>query len=137
MSGSAGRAFPRLSGKRVLVTGGTGFVGRHLLPRLLESGARVTCLTRATSRTRHLPEDVAVARADLSTGQGLAEALAGQDVVIHMAALLFGLGWQDYLRANALAARVIVNALGRVEGGGPARFVLVSSLAASLLQLLI
>lgn len=131
MSGSAGRAFPRLSGKRVLVTGGTGFVGRHLLPRLLESGARVTCLTRATSRTRHLPEDVAVARADLSTGQGLAEALAGQDVVIHMAALLFGLGWQDYLRANALAARVIVNALGRVEGGGPARFVLVSSLAAS------
>lgn len=47
MSGSAGRAFPRLSGKRVLVTGGTGFVGRHLLPRLLESGARVTCLTRA------------------------------------------------------------------------------------------
>ncbi|MGE9984226.1 NAD-dependent epimerase/dehydratase family protein [Desulfovibrio sp. SGI.169] len=131
MSGSAGQAFPRLSGKRALVTGGTGFVGRHLLPLLLESGARVTCLTRAASRTGHLPADVRVARADLGTGHGLAEALAGQDVVIHMAALLFGLGWQDYLRANALAARVIVNALARLEGGGPARFVLVSSLAAS------
>lgn len=135
---SAGRAFPWLSGKKVLVTGGTGFVGRHLLPRLLESGARVTCLTRAASRTAHLPAGVSVAQADLSTGRGLAEALAGQDVVIHMAALLFGLGWQDYLRANALAAHAIAEALTRVDAagrgggtGGPARFVLVSSLAAS------
>ena len=138
MSAPSEQGFSHLSGKKVLVTGGTGFVGRHLLPRLLESGARVTCLTRAASRTEHLPGDVAVARADLGTGHGLAAALAGQDVVIHMAALLFGLGWQDYLRANALAARVIVNALAEVDAagqgsgqGGPARFVLVSSLAAS------
>ncbi len=130
--------FSPLSGKKVLVTGGTGFVGRHLLPRLLAAGAHVTCLTRAASRTGHLPADVAVARADLRTGEGLAEALAGQDVVIHMAALLFGLGWQDYLRANALAARALAVALADVEAaaqgsgkGLPARFVLVSSLAAT------
>ena len=130
--------FSHLSGKKVLVTGGTGFVGRHLLPRLLAAGAHVTCLTRAASRTGHLPADVAVARADLRTGEGLAEALAGQDVVIHMAALLFGLGWQDYLRANALAARALAVALADVEAaaqgsgkGLPARFVLVSSLAAT------
>ena len=130
--------FSPLSGKKVLVTGGTGFVGRHLLPRLLAAGAHVTCLTRAASRTGHLPADVAVARADLHTGEGLAEALAGQDVVIHMAALLFGLGWQDYLRANALAARSLAVALADVEAaaqgsgkGLPARFVLVSSLAAT------
>lgn len=130
--------FSHLSGKKVLVTGGTGFVGRHLLPRLLAAGAHVTCLTRAASRTGHLPADVAVERADLRTGEGLAEALAGQDVVIHMAALLFGLGWQDYLRANALAARALAVALADVEAaaqgsgkGLPARFVLVSSLAAT------
>ena len=130
--------FSPLSGKKVLVTGGTGFVGRHLLPRLLAAGAHVTCLTRAASRTGHLPADVAVARAALRTGEGLAEALAGQDVVIHMAALLFGLGWQDYLRANALAARALAVALADVEAaaqgsgkGLPARFVLVSSLAAT------
>ena len=130
--------FSHLSGKKVLVTGGTGFVGRHLLPRLLAAGAHVTCLTRAASRTGHLPADVAVARADLRTGEGLSEALAGQDVVIHMAALLFGLGWQDYLRANALAARALAVALADVEAaaqgsgkGLPARFVLVSSLAAT------
>ena len=107
--------FSPLSGKKVLVTGGTGFVGRHLLPRLLAAGAHVTCLTRAASRTGHLPADVAVARADLRTGEGLAEALAGQDVVIQMAALLFD-----------------VEAAAQGSGKGlPARFVLVSSLAAT------
>ena len=42
---------PHLAGKKVLLTGGTGFVGRHLLPQLLEAGAQVTCLTRAVSGT--------------------------------------------------------------------------------------
>lgn len=127
-------ALPSLQGKRVLLTGGTGFVGRHLLPRLLEAGAEVTCLTRAASRTGHLPQGVDTARADLSTGQGLEAALTGKDVVIHMAALLFGLGWQDYLRANALAARSMAAAMARLAAAGEhetPRFVLVSSLAAT------
>lgn len=122
-----------LAGKNVLLTGGTGFVGRHVLPRLLESGACVTCLVRGRSRVENLAPAVSVAQADLLSGQGLEEALGGQDVVIHMAALLFGLGWQDYLRANALAARSMAGALERLKmrGGGPARVVLVSSLAAT------
>lgn len=126
---------PHLAGKKVLLTGGTGFVGRHLLPHLLAAGAEVTCLTRAVSRTGHLPQGVATAQADLSTGAGLEQALQGKDVVIHMAALLFGLGWQDYLRANALAARSLASALSRLCAGGELgndfRFVLVSSLAAT------
>ncbi len=130
-----------LTGVRVLLTGGTGFVGRHLLPQLLEAGAQVTCLTRSSSHIAHLPQGVAVAQADLGSGRGLAEALKGQDMVIHMAALLFGLGWQDYLRANARAARSLADAVMRADraactgenGGskGIRRFVLVSSLAAT------
>jgi nucleoside-diphosphate-sugar epimerase len=115
----------------VLLTGGTGFVGRHLLPQLLAAGARVTCLVRATSRTDGLPQGAAVARADLSSGEGLAAALEGQDICIHMAALLFGLGWQDYLRANALAARSLAGACTALGDAGPTRVVLVSSLAAT------
>ncbi|MDR2054449.1 MAG: NAD(P)-dependent oxidoreductase [Desulfovibrio sp.] len=118
-----------LRGKRVLVTGGTGFVGRHLLPLLLEAGARVTCLTRACSRTASLPEGVATARADLHSGAGLAQALEGQEIVIHMAALLFGFGWQDYLRANARAAAVLTDALEKAEE--VKRVALISSLAAA------
>lgn len=125
---------PRLDGKKVLVTGGTGFVGRHLLPRLVDAGAQVTCLTRASSRAAHLPAGVKTVRGDLRNGQGLEQALAGQDLVIHMAALLFGLSWQDFLRANALASLTLAGALTSLKARGqasPGRFVLVSSLAAA------
>lgn len=126
--GTAG-APAQLAGKRVLVTGGTGFLGGHLLPQLLDSGARVTCLVRPGSDVRRLPQGVAVARGDCASGEGLASALAGQEICIHMAALLFGLGWQDYLRANGRAAAQ----LARAAQGSPTlgRFVLVSSLAAA------
>ncbi|WP_291302568.1 NAD(P)-dependent oxidoreductase [Desulfovibrio sp. MES5] len=136
--GADSAATRHLENVRVLLTGGTGFVGRHLLPQLLRAGARVTCLTRASSHTAGLPEGVAVAQADLGSGRGLTEALEGQDVVIHMAALLFGLGWQDYLRANARAAACLAEAIRQADGSaakrgqpGIQRLVLVSSQAAT------
>ena len=118
-----------LAGMRVAVTGGTGFLGRHLLPALLAAGATVTCIARPSSDTSRLPGKVRVALADLEHGTGLAEILAGQDALIHMAALLFGLGWQDYLESNARAARSLARAICSL----PERphVTLVSSLAAT------
>lgn len=110
--------------KNVCVTGATGFLGRHLLPALHERGCRVTCLVRNPAKP--LPVPVRLVRGDLATGEGLAEALEGQEVVIHMAALLFGLGWQDYLEANARAAQRLA---ARLPDG--VKTVFVSSLAAA------
>lgn len=118
-----------LNGMRVAVTGGTGFVGRHLLPLLLAQGARVTCIVRAGSPPPALPPGVAVRPADLASGLGLEAALAGQDALIHMAALLFGSGWQDYLAANGQGADSLARALGRLAK--KPHVTVVSSLAAT------
>ena len=118
MSSDTEERFSFINGKKVLLTGGTGFVGRHLLPLLLEAGAEVSCLVRASSATQNLPPGVKIREADFAAGTGLYEALTGQDIVIHLAALLFGFSQQDYLRANAVMARQFAKALRRLREDG-------------------
>ena len=69
--------------QRVLVTGGTGTLGRAVVDTLVKSGYTVRVLSRHT-RPPQGP-DVEWAQADLATGQGLAAAVAGVDTIIHAA----------------------------------------------------
>jgi nucleoside-diphosphate-sugar epimerase len=110
----------------ILVTGGTGFIGSHLVERLVAQGRVVRCLVRSTSSTRDLPAAVERAQCDLETGAGLAEALCGVDTVIHLAGVTKARVSADYERGNAGATANLVRAAGDVE-----RFVHVSSLAAA------
>ena len=121
-----------MSQPRILVSGATGFVGSHLLPLLLEEGLRVTALVRPESDISRLPAGVGHAPCSLLTGEGLTEALRGHDVLIHLAALLFGCHWQDYLRANVTAAQTVCRALEALGDDGPSRVVLISSQAATV-----
>lgn len=63
----------------VLVTGGTGRLGRVLVPRLHATAAKVRVLTRSTE-----PGEGQVT-GDLTTGEGLEEAVSGVDTIIHCA----------------------------------------------------
>ncbi|TQI94085.1 SDR family oxidoreductase [Amycolatopsis cihanbeyliensis] len=67
--------------KQVLVTGGTGRLGRALVPRLLDTGHDVRVLTRR----RREPAAHCWVVGDLRTGSGLAGAAAEADVIIHLA----------------------------------------------------
>jgi uncharacterized protein YbjT (DUF2867 family) len=69
---------------RILVTGGTGTIGRRLVPLLRPSGAEVRVLSRHGGGTEgdNSVEYVAV---DLLTGDGRDEALRGVDVIVHLA----------------------------------------------------
>ena len=75
-----------LAGARVLVTGGTGFLGRRVVARLLGDGAQVTVLARNARRASGLTaQGVQVAPGDMASGAGLEAAVAGQGVVINLA----------------------------------------------------
>ncbi len=71
------------SPRRVLLTGATGAIGGGLLPLLLDAGHDVTCLVRDPARA-DLPAGATVARGDVLTGEGLAEALAGAQVAYYL-----------------------------------------------------
>ncbi len=129
---------------KALVTGGTGFVGAHLVRALLDRGAAVRCLVRpaGTAGRRvdllaHLP--VEIAPGDLRDPGSLRAAVAGCDAVYHCAAdyRLFTPDPSEMMAANvtgtdnlltACAAagtgRVVytssVGALGLASGGRPA-----------------
>src|SRR6476661_1815773 len=69
--------------QRVLVTGGTGTLGRAVVDTFVKRGYTVRVMSRQ-ARPPHAP-DVEWAQADLATGQGLAAAVAGVDTIIHAA----------------------------------------------------
>lgn len=77
---------------RILVTGGTGFIGRAVVARLSAAGCRVTVPTRRLERARHLLvlPGIRVVEATIHEDGALAALLDGQDAVINLAAILQG-----------------------------------------------
>jgi uncharacterized protein YbjT (DUF2867 family) len=66
----------------ILVTGGTGTLGRQLVPRLRHAGAEVRILTRGT---RADADGVSYLTGDLATGEGIAQAVDGVATIVHCA----------------------------------------------------
>jgi uncharacterized protein YbjT (DUF2867 family) len=67
----------------VLITGGTGYVGHHLISELVASGHRVRALARATSLAR-VPEGAEAVVGDALDADSVAAALRPDDTVVHL-----------------------------------------------------
>jgi UDP-glucose 4-epimerase len=73
-----------------LVTGGAGYIGAHVARRLLESGRDVVVLDDlSTGHRSFVPEGAAVVEGSIGDPAAAAEALAGVDGVVHLAALKY------------------------------------------------
>ncbi len=115
---------------RFLVTGGTGFVGSHLVDALLARRDAVTALVRDPNRLRWLEgRDVRIAPGDTTRGVGLDAALDDADAVIHVAGVIKARTEAEFLEGNAEATRKLLTACARSKRPLKA-VVVVTSLAA-------
>lgn len=97
-----------MSRTSVLVTGATGFVGKRLVPRLVEQGFTVRAMTR--NPDRYDGGDEGVVGGDVEDPSTLPGALAGIDVAIY---LIHALDQPDFERRDAAAARAFGAAAAR------------------------
>jgi uncharacterized protein YbjT (DUF2867 family) len=101
-------------GDMFLVTGGTGTLGRLVVPQLVQAGGKVRVLSR---HPREAAEGIEFMVGDLDTGQGIDAAVAGAEVIVHCAGGRKGDGDK---------ARTLVRAASRAEGSGPPHLVNIS-----------
>jgi nucleoside-diphosphate-sugar epimerase len=120
-----------LAGKRVLVTGATGFIGGRLAQRLAaEEGAIVTGTGRQLDKVPFLTElEVKLEQADLQDTAVMRQILAGQEIVFHCAALRAKHRATDDV-AQHVNSTVIASLMRQAADAGVKRFVHVSSMNA-------
>jgi nucleoside-diphosphate-sugar epimerase len=116
---------------KVLVTGGSGFIGRRLVGELAHRGHEVACLVRRTSLTaplEALPVEIVVG--DLAEPSSLAPAVAGRDRVFHLAGAVQAVDDAAFRSANVEGTRNLVEACCGADPR-PGGLVFVSSIAAA------
>lgn len=96
----------------ILVTGGTGFIGKVLVRNLVESGYPVRTLIRPSSRTPDLPlgVPVEVALSSLNDERSLRAAMVGVDVVYHLAGVERGSAYESLEEVDMHGTRSVVSA---------------------------
>jgi NADH dehydrogenase len=107
---------------RVLVTGGTGFVGPHVVRALAAAGHDLKLLVRDSTRSRDLPGQPVVG--EMTNTVSIGHAVEGVDAVVHLVAIRQGRR-EQFERVMEQGTRDLVAA---AKAAGVTRFVLMSAL---------
>lgn len=100
--------------QRIVILGGTGFVGRHLVARLAGDGHDVHVLSRNRSRhpLRGLPPGTRASSLDVYDGAALSRAFAGADAVVNLVGILNEAGdsGRGFRRVHVELTRTVIAA---------------------------
>lgn len=111
---------------RIAITGGTGFVGANTARALLAAGHELVLVSRGTRRVAKR-DRLTVVRANVVDGQGLSDAFAGCDAVVHLVAVIRDRGKQTF---DAVIRRGTENVVHAAADGGVKHVVYVSAIGA-------
>ena len=121
---------------RVLVTGGTGFVGSHVVRTVREAGHDIRLLVRTPAKVAPLmermrvdPDPIEVVAGDITDAASVAEAVAGCDAVVHSAAVV-GTDPSAEAEMERVNLAGVRNVVGAAAAAGCDPIVHVSSVAA-------
>lgn len=118
---------------QIAMLGGSGFVGRHLIPRLAADGHHMTILTRSKAYCGDclLLPNTRVVELDVYNQQALLEKLTGHDAVINLVGILneTGFGGKGFERAHVELTCKVIAAMQQL---GIRRYQHMSALGASL-----
>jgi uncharacterized protein YbjT (DUF2867 family) len=119
-----------MASETVLVLGGSGFVGRHVVNRLVQDGKRVVVPTRRRENARHLIllPTVDVVDADIHDSPALARLAANAAAVVNLIGILNESGRNTFARVHVELAQKVVAAC---RAAGVRRVVQMSALNAS------
>jgi nucleoside-diphosphate-sugar epimerase len=116
---------------RVLVTGGSGFLGSHVTEQLVHAGHEVVALLRTTSNREFLSSlpNVSFVTGSVEEKDSLKKAVDGVDAIVHAAGLVKALSAYDFDAVNVEGTQNVLD-VAKKRASGLKRFVFVSSLTA-------
>lgn len=110
-----------------IVTGASGFVGSHLVDKLLAEGHHVKCILRSTSSRKWLKDkDVEIIDCGLFDREKLKKELTNVDYVFHIAGVVKAKREDEYFKGNVESTRVLLEVVSEVSPNIK-RFVITSS----------
>ncbi len=98
------------------VTGGTGFIGSHVVNRLLSKGYSVRCLVRNSKKLGYLKDlPIEIFEGDLFSNGALERGIEGAQYVYHVAGVVAAKTKEEFYRGNRDATRNIIEITSRVN----------------------
>ena len=115
---------------KIIILGGTGFIGRHICEKLVRAGHEVTVPTRKIENAREIQTLPLLQplRCNVHDAAQLAQVVSGHEVLINLVAILHG-SEEEFERVHVALPKSIVAAC---KAGGVKRIVQLSSLGAAL-----